>query len=44
MLQEVFQQLLQNTYTSDTLYQRIRLLKEYYETHLYSQNILREKL
>jgi hypothetical protein len=38
MLQEVFQQLLQNTYTSDTLYQRIRLLKEYYETHLYSQN------
>ena len=38
MLQEVYQQLLQNTYTSDALYQRIRFLKEYYEMHFYSQN------
>lgn len=38
MLQDVFQQLLQNTYTADTLYQRIRLLKEYYEARLYSQS------
>lgn len=38
MVQDVFEQLLQNTFTTDSLYQRIRSLRQYYETHLYAQD------
>lgn len=38
MLNDIFQELLKNTYTTDALYQRIRLLKEYYEVRMYSQD------
>ncbi len=38
MVQDIFQQLLQNTFTTDTLYQRIRFMREWYEMRLYSQD------